>query len=75
MIQRFITNGKFPYIIWPGGSAPMGTIGYVNAGLELKAQIDEGLLPEPDKIYVPMGTMGTAVGLLILLKKVAAINF
>ncbi len=53
----------------------MGTIGYVNAGLELKAQIDEGLLPEPDKIYVPMGTMGTAVGLLILLKKVAAINF
>ncbi|MCP3875655.1 MAG: pyridoxal-phosphate dependent enzyme, partial [Desulfobacteraceae bacterium] len=31
MIKRFVTNGKFPYIIWPGGSAPLGTIGYVNA--------------------------------------------
>ncbi len=68
VIHRFFSKGKFPYIIWPGGSAPLGTIGYVNAGLELKAQIDEGLLPEPDKIYVPMGTMGTAVGLAIGLK-------
>ncbi|MCP3874665.1 MAG: pyridoxal-phosphate dependent enzyme, partial [Desulfobacteraceae bacterium] len=68
MIKRFVTNGKFPYIIWPGGSAPLGTIGYVNAALELKDQIDKGLLPEPDKIYVPMGTMGTAVGLTIGLK-------
>jgi len=68
MIKRLFTSGKFPYIIWPGGSAPLGTIGYVNAGLELKGQIDKGLLPVPDKIYVPMGTMGTAVGLTIGLK-------
>ncbi|MCP3940914.1 MAG: pyridoxal-phosphate dependent enzyme [Desulfobacteraceae bacterium] len=68
MIQRFITTGKFPYIIWPGGSSPLGTIGYVNAGLELNDQIEKGLVPEPDKIYVTMGTMGTAVGLIIGLK-------
>ena len=68
MLKRFITKGKFPYVIWPGGSVPLGNIGYVDAGLELKDQIDKGLLPEPDKIYVPMGSMGTAVGLAIGLK-------
>ena len=68
MLKRFITKGNFPYVIWPGGSVPLGNIGYVDAGLELKDQIDKGLLPEPDKIYVPMGSMGTAVGLAIGLK-------
>jgi D-cysteine desulfhydrase len=46
-----------------GGSSPLGTVGYVNAGLELAGQIHAGECPRPDAIYVALGTMGTAAGL------------
>ena len=46
-----------------GGSSPLGTVGFVNAGLELAAQVHAGQLPEPDALYVALGTMGTAAGL------------
>lgn len=61
-------TGKLPYVIPPGGSSPVGTLGYVNAAFELKAQIEDGLLPEPDIIYLPLGTAGTAGGLILGLK-------
>lgn len=48
----------------PGGSNGLGSIGYLRAARELKRQIDEGLLPEPDIIVVALGTGGTAAGLL-----------
>jgi D-cysteine desulfhydrase len=67
-IWQKLKHGKFPYVIAPGGSSPLGTIGYVNAGFELKEQIASGLMPEPDLLFVPFGTMGTAVGLTIGLK-------
>jgi len=67
-LRKKLKQGKFPYIIGPGGSSPLGAIGYVNAGFELKEQVASGLMPEPDKIYLPLGTMGTAVGLTIGLK-------
>jgi 1-aminocyclopropane-1-carboxylate deaminase/D-cysteine desulfhydrase-like pyridoxal-dependent ACC family enzyme len=67
-LWKKLKQGKFPYIIEPGGSSPLGTIGYVNAGFELKEQVASGLMPEPDRIYLPLGTMGTAVGLTIGLK-------
>ncbi len=51
------------YAIPPGGSMPLGVLGYVNAAFELKEQIDRGEIPEPDEIFVAYGTMGTAVGL------------
>jgi D-cysteine desulfhydrase len=35
----------------------------VNAGLELVAQIDAGVLPSPNVVVVPLGTGGTAAGL------------
>ena len=65
MIKHFTRSGKFPMIIPVGGSSPRGVAGFINAGMELKIQIREGLMPEPDKIYVPLGTGGTAVGLMI----------
>jgi 1-aminocyclopropane-1-carboxylate deaminase/D-cysteine desulfhydrase-like pyridoxal-dependent ACC family enzyme len=68
MVRHTLTRGRFPYAITAGGSSPRGTIGYVNAALELKRQIDAGLLPEPQRIYVPFGSMGTAVGLVLGLK-------
>lgn len=65
--HRKIT-GKKPYVIPPGGSLPLGAAGFVNAAFELKQQIQQGQIPEPARIYVPMGTAGTYVGLLIGLK-------
>jgi len=68
LLRKKLKLGKFPYIIGPGGSSPLGTIGYVNAGFELKEQVANGFIPEPDTIFVPLGTMGTAVGLTMGLK-------
>lgn len=52
-------------IIPPGGSNALGTLGYVRAGLELAEQVARGELPEPELVYVPLGTGGTALGLAI----------
>jgi D-cysteine desulfhydrase len=60
--------GLSPYYIPGGGSNEVGAIGYINAALELKDQITQGLLPEPDLIYVALGSGGTVAGLLIGLK-------
>ncbi len=61
-------DGVEPMIIPAGGSAPRGVVGYVNAGLELAEQIRSGDMPIPARIYVALGTMGTAVGLLLGLR-------
>mgnify|MGYP006296031391 FL=1 len=52
-----------PWIIPIGGSTWHGTVGYVNAAFELAAQIRAGHAPEPDFVYLPLGTMGTVAGL------------
>ena len=63
-----------------GFGTPLGSIGFINAIFELKKQIDNGLLPEPDYIFVAAGSSGTSAGLtagcqLIGLKtKVIAVN-
>jgi D-cysteine desulfhydrase len=46
-----------------GGSTALGTLGHVNAALELADQIDAGELPRPTRVVVPLGTGGTAAGL------------
>jgi 1-aminocyclopropane-1-carboxylate deaminase/D-cysteine desulfhydrase-like pyridoxal-dependent ACC family enzyme len=56
-------DGSTPYVIPPGGSSPAGTLGFVNAAYELKRQCDDGIVPEPDILYVASGTMGTCIGL------------
>jgi 1-aminocyclopropane-1-carboxylate deaminase/D-cysteine desulfhydrase-like pyridoxal-dependent ACC family enzyme len=48
-----------------GGSSPIGSLGYVSAGLELLEQIARDELPRPDIIYVALGSCGTAAGLLV----------
>ena len=55
--------GERPCYVPPGASTPLTTIGYVAAALELAVQIEEGLLPVPDRIFVAAGTCGTAAGL------------
>jgi D-cysteine desulfhydrase len=61
-------TGREPIVIPPGGSVPLGATGFVNAAMELKAQVDDGQLPEPDYIYAALGSMGTVVGLIIGLR-------
>lgn len=46
-----------------GASTALGCFGFVEAGLELAAQIDAGALPRPDTIYITAGSAGTAAGL------------
>src|SRR5439155_6166400 len=57
--------GRRPYLIPPGGTSPLACLGHVNAALELREQIDAGLLPPPDFIFVPLGSLGTAAGLTV----------
>jgi D-cysteine desulfhydrase len=52
-----------PYIVPPGGSSEIGTLGYVNAGLELAEQVSTGAAPRPSRIHVAAGTLGTAAGI------------
>jgi 1-aminocyclopropane-1-carboxylate deaminase/D-cysteine desulfhydrase-like pyridoxal-dependent ACC family enzyme len=56
---------KFPgaYFVYPGGSSSVGTIGYVNAAFELKDQIDQGMLPEPEVIFCALSSGGSLAGL------------
>ncbi|MEM7433262.1 MAG: pyridoxal-phosphate dependent enzyme [Pseudomonadota bacterium] len=56
-------QGRECYIIPMGGSNWLGTIGFVNAGLELFTQYEAMRAPPPDRIYIANGTMGSAAGL------------
>lgn len=46
-----------------GGAATIALLGHVNAALELAEQVTRGECPEPESVYVPLGTGGTAAGL------------
>ena len=59
---------RLPYMIWPGGSTALGSVGYVNAALELAEQVRRGNLPAPRSIFVSLGSNGTAAGLLLGLR-------
>ncbi len=52
------------YFIDPGGSSAVGALGYVAAGIELAAQLQEQGV-EPDSIVVAASTGGTSAGLTV----------
>ncbi len=56
-------TGKRPYLVPMVGSSALSCLGYVNAAFELKQQIEDGLMPEPDFIFITVGTGGTMAGL------------
>lgn len=60
---RRVTEADAVETIPVGGTSRLGTLGSVDAGLELAAQIERGECPKPARIYVALGTMGTAVGI------------
>lgn len=48
-----------------GGTSPLGIIGHVDAALELAEQVAQGAMPAPARVVLPLGTGGTAAGLVI----------
>lgn len=54
-----------PYLILPGAAGPLANIGYVDAMLELAAQVERGEAPRPDAIVLPTGSSGTLAALAI----------
>ena len=61
--QREYLRNRDTWVIPMGGSSWLGAIGFVNAGLELVAQLQSAGIKAPDRLYVANGTMGTAAGL------------
>lgn len=59
---------KLYEIPW-GGSSPLGSLGFVDAGAELAAQLAEQGVTDPVRVYLPCGTMGSVAGLLIGLRR------
>lgn len=62
MARRTI-GGERPMLVPPGGSSPTGTLGFVEAGLELAGQVRRGICPPPAEVLVALGSGGTAAGL------------
>ena len=56
-------RGRRSWVIPLGGSSWLGTVGYVDAGLEFAGQISAGEIDAPTRIYIATGTMGSAAGL------------
>lgn len=63
LMARHVGGGRLPYILPVGGSSPLGTLGYVEAALEIAAQVEAGALPKPSHVVVAVGSGGTAAGL------------
>ncbi|MCS7285739.1 MAG: pyridoxal-phosphate dependent enzyme [Anaerolineae bacterium] len=64
-LRHFSLSRKLPYFIYPGASGTLGILGYVNAALEIKEQLDTMNIPEPEAIFVAVGSCGTFAGLLL----------
>lgn len=46
-----------------GGASPLAVLGHVNAALEVVEQLTSGAISVPSRVFVPLGTGGTAAGL------------
>lgn len=68
LLARHTSGLTPPYYLPAGGSSPVGTIGYVEASLELAAQVERGELPEPERVVCAVGSGGTIAGLTLGLK-------
>jgi len=62
-LNKFKLGSKDNYYLFAGGSNVAGCIAFVNAAFELKQQIEQGIMPEPNFIYCPVGSSATLAGL------------
>lgn len=63
--------GRLYEVPW-GGSSPVGSLGFVDAGTELAAQLTAAGISGPVRVYLPCGTMGSVAGLLLGLRGASA---
>ena len=56
-------DARLPYVIWPRRAAVLAALGFVNAALELRRQINTGVLERPRTIYLPAGSGAALAGL------------
>jgi 1-aminocyclopropane-1-carboxylate deaminase/D-cysteine desulfhydrase-like pyridoxal-dependent ACC family enzyme len=56
------------FVMPPGGATPQGALGYVSAALELALQVRASVLPQPERIVLPVGSGCTSAGLLVGLR-------
>jgi len=64
-IKKRLLLDRSAYFVVTGASSPLGTLGFVNAAFELKEQIDRKEVPEPDKLFVTVGSLATCAGLVL----------
>ncbi len=62
VLVRFLTGARW---IPAGGSSALGALGHANAAVELADQLARAAAPAPDTVVVPLGSGGTAAGLLV----------
>jgi D-cysteine desulfhydrase len=62
LFRRYL-QGRSTWVIPTGGTSWLGSVGFVNAGLELAQQITTGTIAQPDRIYMAAGTTGSIAGL------------
>jgi D-cysteine desulfhydrase len=58
-------TGTMPHVIPFAGGGARGSLGYVNAALELVDQIAGQEVPAPDTIYLPLATGGAYAGIFV----------
>jgi D-cysteine desulfhydrase len=63
--EQWQSDGRWPYFVSLGATTPLGILGFVDMMLELREQIDAGMVSTPDRIYTAAGTSGTLAGLLL----------
>jgi D-cysteine desulfhydrase len=63
LLARWVHRRERCFVIAAGGSDPLGTLGYVDAALELAEQVAAGECPLPGTVHVAAGTLGTTAGL------------
>lgn len=68
VLARERWRGGRPLRVPTGGSSPLGDVGFVSAALELAEQVRAGALPEPSRLFVPVGSGGTLAGLVVGLR-------
>ncbi len=68
ILARHQQRGRPPYYLPAGGSSPVGSLGYVEAALEIAEQVAAGELPAPATVVTAVGSGGTAAGLTLGLR-------
>lgn len=61
--RAMLRGRKDNELILPGAANPLANLGYIDAMLELDAQVKAGELPRPDVIVLPTGSSGTLAAL------------